>query len=200
MPGTASFNLRARNIGFEAAAITGLLISSGDTSTSPSAQTTLTQNISDLQPRGHLYVNAGAAQLPVTFSLDTTGLSDGFHDLTAVAYEGTHVRTQSRFTLPATSQNSSLTATLNLLDLPDPAPVQGVYHIQVDANVNNVGTISLFSTGGLLGSITNQSTATFSVDGPILGAGRHGFYAVVDTLAGQKYRTETRSVRLVSSP
>ena len=50
---------------------------------------TLTQNLSDLQPRNHLYVTAGAASLALTFPLDTTTLADGYHDLTAVAYEGT---------------------------------------------------------------------------------------------------------------
>ena len=196
--GAPSFNLRARGAGYEAAAVTGLLIGSGGISISPSARATLTQNLSDLQPRGHLYVNAGASQLPISFSLDTTAIADGSHDLTAVAYEGTHVRTQSRFTLPVTIHNSTLTATLTLLDLPDPSPVQGTYHIQVNANTNNVSTISLFSTGGLLSAVTNQSTNTFSVDGQTLGAGLHGFYAVVQTATGQQYRTDTQSVRLVS--
>ncbi len=200
MPGTASFNLRARFSGYDAAAVTGLLSGSGDLSTSPSAQAALTQNISDLQPPGHLYVSAGMAQLPITFSLDTTAIADGSHELTAVAYEGTHVQTQSPFTLPVTIRNSSLTATLTPLDFADSAPVQGTYHIQVAANAGNISTISLFSTGGLWNSVTNQSTATFSVDGPTLGVGLHPFYAVVKTATGLKYRTDVRSLRLVSGP
>ena len=55
---------------------------------------TLTQNLSDLQPRNHLYVTAGAGSLALTFPLDTTNLADGYHDLTAVAYEGSDARVQ----------------------------------------------------------------------------------------------------------
>src|SRR5204862_2624764 len=119
---------------------------------------------------------------------------------TAVAYEGSHVRTQTRAVLPVTVQNTSLSATLTLLDLADTAPVQGTYHIQVTANGGTINTMSLYSTGGLLGSVTNQSNATFSFDGTTLGAGLHSFYALVDTTTGQKYRTQARSVRLLSGP
>src|SRR6185436_5241090 len=91
----------------------------------PSSQHTLAQNLSDLHPRNHLYVTAGAASLSVTSPLDTTGLADGYHELTAVAYAGNHVRTQTRITLPVRVQNTSLTANLNLLDLPATAPVSG---------------------------------------------------------------------------
>jgi len=103
-------------------------------------------------------------------------------EFTAVAYEGTHVRTQTRITLPVQIRNSAVSASLTLFDLADTAPVQGTYHIQVAANTNNVTAISLFSTGGLLGTLTNQSTATFSVNGPALGASLHPFYAQVQTV------------------
>jgi hypothetical protein len=93
-----------------------------------------------------------------------------------------------------------LSATLTPLDFTDTAPVQGTYHIQVMANSGNVSAISLFTTGGLWNSVTNQSNTTFSVNGPTLGAGLHSFYAIVDTSTGQKYRTASQSVRLLSGP
>ena len=133
------------------------------------------------------------------FTLDTSTLADGYHELTAVAYEGSHVRTQTRATLTVVIQNTSLSATITLLDLPNPAPVQGSYHIQVTANTtNDVGTIALCSTGGALGTVTNQSTATFQVEGASLGAGLHPFYALVRDVSGLSYRTETKWVRLIS--
>ena len=163
-------------------------------------QGTLTQNLSDLQPRNHLYVTAGASSLALTFPLDTTTLSDGYHNLTAVAYEGSDVRTETQVTVPVQIQNSSLSATLTLLDLTNPAPVQGTYHIQVAANTNTVSLITLYSTGGALGAVTNQSTATFPVAGTNLWAGWHPFYAMVKTSDGLEYRTGTQWVQLVSTP
>ena len=135
-------------------------------------------------------------QSGLTFPLDTTTLADGYHELTAVAYEGSDVRTQTQVTVPVQIQNTSLSATLTLLDLTNQAPVQGTYHIQVAANTNNVSLITLFSTGGALGTATNVSTAIFQVNGTNLWAGLHPFYALVVTSDGLQYRTQTQWVQL----
>jgi hypothetical protein len=74
--------------------------------------------------------------------------------------------------------------------------VQGTYHIQVAANTNTVSLITLYSTGGALGIVTNASTATFEVDGTNLWAGLHPFYAVIETSDELQYRTQTQWVRL----
>ena len=122
--GTAKFNLRARSPGLGAAAIQvrpkryGLVIA-------PTTKGALTQNLADLEPRNHLYVTAGVSSLNLAFTLETTNLADGYHELTAVAYEGSHVRTQTSAAVPVRIQNSSLSATLTLLDVPDPAPPRG---------------------------------------------------------------------------
>jgi hypothetical protein len=60
------------------------------------------------------------------------------------------------------------------------------------------GTISLYSTGGLLASATNQPTATFTSSGPTLGAGLHSFSALVQPPSGTPYRTLVQWVRLVN--
>ena len=183
--GTSSFNLRALGSGWNAAAIGAQLTASAGVNLSPSTQVHIDSNQSDLQPRDHLYVTAGASQLAATILFDTTRLADGFHELEAVAYEGSDVHTQSRINLPVQIQNSSLAATLTLLDMGPTAPVQGTYHVQVVANTNAISAVSLYSTGGLLNSIANQSTATFTVVGLSLGAGLHPFYALVQTSSGQ---------------
>jgi hypothetical protein len=195
------FNLYARSPGCQAAAIQVIAtVSSSVPTITPAVNTTLTQNLSDLQPRNHLYVTAGAASLALNFPLDTTTLADGYHELTTVAYEGSDARIQTRVTVPVQIQNSSLNVELTLLDLTNSAPVQGTYHIQVAANTNNVSLITLYSTGGVLGAVTNQSTATFEVAGTNLWAGWHPFYAIVRTAGGHGCRTRTQWARLVSTP
>jgi uncharacterized protein (TIGR03790 family) len=195
--GTAGFNLYAGSPGLGAAAIQAQLTSSAGVGTSPSAPMSLNANLSDLQSRNHLYVTAGSSNLAVTFPFSTTGLADGFHELAAVAYEGSDVRTQTRIILPIQIHNSPLSASMTLLDLASTAPVQGIYHIQVAANTNSVSAISLYSTGGLLTTVTNQSTTTFTIDGTVLGAGLHPFYAQVQTAGGGQYRTQVQWVRLL---
>ena len=197
--GQAQFNLRARSPGYPAAQIGVLPKVSGfatGVAVAPGFARYLDQNISDLQPRNHLYVTAGATQLDVDFSLDTTQLPDGYHELTAVAYEGSHVRTQTRATVPVCISNSPLAATLTLLDLTNNAPVNATYRIQVSANTNTVNLTTLYSTGGPLGTATNNPSATFDVIGTNLWAGLHPFYAIVETTTGQKYRTATRWISL----
>ncbi|MCC6823001.1 MAG: TIGR03790 family protein [Verrucomicrobia subdivision 3 bacterium] len=197
---SVGFNLFARSPGWKAAALRVAVTGSGGLVINPAAETSLAGNLSNLQPRNHLYITAGAGELGATFPLDTTALPDGDHELTAVAYEGSHVRTQTRTTVPVRIQNSPLRATLTRLDLPDAAPAAGTYHLQVTANTNNVSAIKLFSTGGLLNTISNQVTATFNVSGSNLGVGLHPFYALVETTAGKQYRTATSWVRLVAGP
>ena len=190
-----SFNIYARSPGYQAAAIQVQPQEYGGIPLSATAGT-LTQNLSDLEPRNHLYVTAGASRLALTFPLATTNLSDGYHTLTAVAYEGSNVRTETQVSVPVQIQNSPLSATLTLLDLTNSAPSEGIYHIQVTANTNNVSQITLYSTGGALGTSNNVSAAIFPVAGTNLWAGLHPFYAIVQTSSGQTYRTKTQSVTL----
>jgi uncharacterized protein (TIGR03790 family) len=195
------FNLYARSPSCQAAAIQVIpTVSSSVPTITPAGNTTLTQNLADLEPRNHIYVTTGASSLALTFPLDTTTLSDGYHTLTAVAYEGSDVRTETQVTVPVQIQNSILSAALTLLDLTNSASVRGTYHIQVAANTNDVSLITLYSTGGALGAVTNQSTATFGVTGTNLWAGWHPFYAMVKTSGGLAYRTGTQWVQLVSTP
>jgi hypothetical protein len=194
--GTVYFNLLPRSPGWEATQIEVTPLHSG-IFILPSSQGTLTSNLGDLQPRDHLYVAVGVPYLNPRFSFDSTQVTDGYHQLMAVAYDGTSVRGQSRATTSVYVQNSSLTATLTPLDFGTNASVQGTYHVQVAANTANIASISLYTTGGVLNTVSNQQSATFVVNGPSLGAGLHPFYALVQSSSGLKYRTQTYSVRLV---
>jgi len=98
--------------------------------------------------------------------------------------------------VPVQIQNTSLSATLTLLDLTNQAPVQGTYHIQVAAtNTSAVSSITLFSTGGPLSTASNVSTNIFQVNGTNFGVGLHPFYALIVTTNGLQYRTQTQSVQ-----
>jgi hypothetical protein len=192
--GNPSANLLARSPGLAAAAVRAVLTSS-TLGTLPSTSVTLTDNLSDLQPRNHLYLTTGASVLGSGISLNTALLSDGFHELTAVAYEGSSVRTQTRVTIPVRVQNTPLSATLILVNLVATNLVSGNYQIAVTANTNNISSITLYSTGGALGVVNNQTSGTFAVSGAVLGVGQHPFYAIVQDTLGRRYRTETQRLR-----
>jgi hypothetical protein len=192
----ASFNVYARSPGLASAQIqVHPQCSANVYMTTP--QGPLTKNFSNLELRNHLYVTAGASRLALTFPLATTNFADGYHELTAVAYEGSDVRTETQTTVPVQIQNSSLGATLTVLDVTNSmTPAGDSFQIQVAANTNNVSLITLFGMGGPFASATNESTATFQVAGTNFWAGQLPFYAIVQTASGLQYRTQTQWVTI----
>ena len=192
--GNPSATIVARCPGLMAAGARVSLTSS-TMGTLPSVAVALTDNLSDLQPRNHLYLTTGSAVLGGAFALNTTQLADGFHELTAVAYEGSHVRTQTRVSIPVRVQNMPLSATLSLINLAATNATSGNYQIAVTANTNNIANITLYSTGGALGAVSNQTSANIVVSGATLGVGRHPFYAIIQDTLGRRYRSETRWIR-----
>src|ERR1051325_5287726 len=197
----AEFNVRARSPGWNAAQLQATLTGSATSfSIPPTGAQKLEQNLNDLQPRAHLYVTAGVTNLPLTFAFNTTTQAHGPHELTAVAYEGSHVRVQARASQTVRIQNDPLAATFTTLAGASNAMVSLTLQFSVTANTNNISKIELFSTGGSLGSVLGQSNALFSVAGTYLGLGLHPFYALVTASNGKQYRTETKWIRLVSVP
>jgi hypothetical protein len=195
----AQFNLRALAAGWEAARLQANLSGSAGFFFQPAGTQTLDQNLPDLQPRNHLYVTAGLTNLPLTFAFDTTAQADGYHELTAVAYEGSHVRTQQRVAQTVRVQNGSLAAAFTTLLGDTNTALEATLQFSVVANTNNISKIELFSTGGSLANVVNQSNAVFSVAGTNLGLGLHPFYAIVTTSSGRQYRAETKWIRLVGT-
>jgi hypothetical protein len=131
--------------------------------------------------------------------LNTTTLPDGFHELTAAAYEGSHVRTQKRVAQNVLIENSSLNATFSLVAGGTNSFVGTTLQFSVVANTNNVSKIELFSTGGSQGSVLGQPGALFNVAGTNMGIGLHPFYAIVTAASGKQYRTGTKWVRLFAT-
>jgi hypothetical protein len=195
----AQFNLYARTAGWPASQITATFNGSSDLVLTPIGTQALNQNLGDLQPRNHLYLTAGVTNLSLTFPLDTTTLSDGCHELTAVVYEGSHVRTQARVAQYVRIQNTPLSATFTLLAGASNTVLNFTLLFSVAANTNTISQIELFSTGGSLGVVSNLSSATFAVAATNLGIGLHPFYAVVTRSDGKQYRTGTQWIRIGGS-
>ena len=194
------FNVRPNSAGYAAASLVqATLTVSGDLAFAASGTGPLTDNVNDLAPRSHIYIMAGVTNLAFGFALNTTNLSDGYHELEAVAYEGTHVRTQARAVQNVRVQNTPLTATFAVLVGGTNSALEGTLQFQVTASATNISLIQLFSTGGAVAAATNQASATLSVPAASLGLGLHPFYAVVTDTLGRQYRTETQNFRIVGA-
>ena len=195
----AEFNLRVRTAGWPASQIQATFSGSTNLIVYPNGTQTLDQNAGDLKPRNHLYLTAGVTNLSLTFSLDTTTLSDGSHELAAVVYEGSHVRTQARVTQSVRVQNTLLNASFTTLAGAPNTVLDFTLLFSVAANTNTISTIELFTTGGSVGVVSNLSSATFAVAATNLGVGLHPFYAVVTRSDGKQYRTGTEWIRIGGS-
>jgi len=195
----AQFTIYARTPGWPASQIQVAFTASTNLLALPSGTNPLQDNLTDLRARNHLYVSSGAASLPVSFGLDTTRLLDGFHQLTAVAYEGTSVRTQTRVSRTVQVRNTALTATFTPLLVGTNATLNMPLQFAVTPNTTNISRIELFSTGGSVGVVSNQPSAVFTAPSATLGLGLHPFYAQVTDMFGNQYQTQTAWIRLVPS-
>ncbi|MDW8309701.1 MAG: hypothetical protein RMK20_10040, partial [Verrucomicrobiales bacterium] len=194
---SGEFNLLPRSPGWAEAQVQVALSGSSGFTIWDAGTNRLDVNLNDLQPRNHIYVTAGVTNLTLNFALDTTALTDGWHELTAVAYEGSHVRTQTRVAQTVLVQNTPLEATLTCLLCDTNTAIEATLQFQVAANTNAISHIELFSTGGSWGVVSNQPSATFSVAATNLGIGLHPFFAVVTGTDGRQYRTATRWIRII---
>lgn len=192
--GAVNFTLRARSPGLEAAAIQVAFETSTNLTPNFLGATALDGNLDDLRPRNHLYVYGGLPSVSLNFALDTTRLPDGYNELCAVAYEGTHVNTQTHRKLSVVVRNTPLEAQMELLGGTTPLTITNTLEVAVSANTNTVSEILLYGTGGFLAGATNQSAANLQVSGAMLGAGEHSIYALVTTTNGLRYRTASQSV------
>jgi hypothetical protein len=181
------FLIYAASPGWQAAQIQASFTGSTNLDPTPAGFNMLEDNLPDLQPRAHVYLSSGAASLPVQFTLDTTHYADGYHDLTAVAYEGTSVRTQTIAKRTVQFRNTTLSASLAAFA----ASANGDLSFAVAANATNITRIELFSTGGLVAAAANRSAVELSAQTTVLGVGQHPFSAVVTDAEGRQYQTAT---------
>ncbi|HYG24134.1 MAG TPA: TIGR03790 family protein [Verrucomicrobiae bacterium] len=194
--GAASLTLRAREPGLEPASVRVRLTGSSSLVISPAEEVALDQNVNDLLPRNHVYLTSGVSNLALTVALDTTLLTDGYHELTAVAYEGSHVRTQSRFTIPVQVKNHDFNATLSFSANTNIVAVSGQYQLNVTASSLMSGAV-LTTTGGTFNTVTGQNPAAFALTGTSVGVGLHPFHALVTSVTGHRYRTPPLWIRFL---
>ncbi len=185
--GFYGFLVNAASPGWPASQIQTIFTGSTNLDPMPAGTNALDDNVSDLQPRVHVYLSSGAMELPLQFTLDTTKFADGSHVLTAVAYEGTSVRTQTRAQETVQFRNTTLSATLAATG----AGTNGDLLFGVAAKAANIARIELFSTGGSVALATNQPAAELAAPAATLGVGLHPFYAVVTDVNGHQYQTPT---------
>jgi len=197
--GYAQFILYSRSQGWAAAQAQVTMTSSTNLAVFPSSTSPLEDNLSDLRPRNHLYLRAGMPTLTVNANLDTTQMSDGFHELTAVAYEGSSVRTQTRLSRTVVVQNTSLKASFSPLISGTNVPLETPLQFAVSANATNILRIELFSTGGSIGIASNQTSAVLTAPSSDLGLGMHPFYAIITDSSGRQYQTQKVLIRLIPS-
>jgi hypothetical protein len=195
----AQITLYARSPGWPAAQVQVAFTASTNLLALPTGTNLLQDNLTDLRPRNHLYVSSGAASLPASFVLDTTLLPDGFHQLTAVACEGTSVRTQTRISRTVQVRNTALAAAFTPLLVGTNATLDMPLQFAVTPNATNISRLELFSTGGSVGVVSNQPSVVFTVPSATLGLGLHPFYALVTDTGGRQYQTETDWIRLIPS-
>ena len=195
----AQLTLYARSPGWPASQIEVEFTGSTNLPVLPSGTNRLQDNLTDLRSRNHLYVSSGVTALPVSFVLDTTRFPDGYHQLTAVAYEGTSVRTQTRISRNVQIQNTTLAATFAPLLAGTNVTLDMPLQFTVTASATKIASIELFSTGGSIGVVSNQSSAVFTAPSASLGLGSHPFYAVVTDTSGNRYQTPTDWIRVIPS-
>lgn len=196
---SGAFNVVAGSPGWDAAQVKVCLRGSARMGISPSGTNTLEQNLDDLQPRAHLYLSAGLSSLKSTATVDTRSIADGTHELTAVGYEGTHARTQTRVSRTARIQNTVNGATMRLLSGACNTLLSTPLIVEVEGRGGQVLKAELFSTGGLLGTSTAGARVVFTVDSAVLGVGRHPLYAILTFAGGVEYRTEALWLRLIEA-
>lgn len=194
---SCEFNVRALGAGWAATQVQVAVSGSATFIISPAGTNRLDTNPADLEPRAHLYITAGVTNLPLVFGFDSTAYANGFHELTAVVYEGSHARTQRRLAQSVLVTNGPLWGTFTTLVGGTNTDVGATLQFGVAANAGSVSRIELFSTGGSLGVVSNRPTASFAVPGSVLDLGLHPLYAVITGADGKQYRTETRWMRLI---
>lgn len=193
----AQFNLRTRTVGWKEAQIQAQL--TGSFTINPTTTDQLEDNLNDLRPRNHLYLTAGLTNWNLAIPFNTTTNADGYHELTAVAYEGSHVRTQKRISQNIRIQNNAWSATFTALLGGTNTALEATLQFAVVVNTNNITRIELFSTGGSLGASNNVASTTFAIPASYLGIGLHPFYAVATRNDGKQYRTDTKWFRIIGA-
>ena len=157
----------------------------------------LTSNNDVMSARGTLFISAGSTNLTSPYTLDTTLLSDGPHELHVVAYDGSGLRTQGHQTIPFTVDNHDLSCTIT-----DPLSIQNYERgqpitslVSATASPGSVTSVQFYVEGKLLSEST-LPPHLFSWNTTNTGAGLIELKAQAFDSLGNRTYSETTSIRV----
>ena len=110
----SSFHVFANTPGFAGHNHRVSLTSTSTADTAPPSLANLNSNEDTLRAQGMLFIHEGLASLSDTWAIDTTDLPDGPHEVTAVAIEGSAVRSRKHVRIPFLVDNHALACVLTL--------------------------------------------------------------------------------------
>lgn len=150
-----------------------------------------------LGARGTIFLMEGSTTLSAVLVLDTTGLPNGPHQLSLIAYGGSAVRSQGRLCLPFAVSNSPLSCNILSPGLGKFFAWGSIVTVEVEA-VSGVGSITGISllVEGKTYAQTNVVPASFEWDTSGFGAGLVGLQAQVWDSAGGSAVSTVRLVRV----
>ena len=125
-----------------------------------------------LSARATLFLAEGFTNLVASYSLDTTTLADGPHELTAVGYEGSAVRTQGRMTLPFVVDNHAAACAITSPPSASTFLLGETITAQVFAVAGGTVTSVSFYAEGKLAAVTGSAPFVFSLETTNYGVGR----------------------------
>jgi Bacterial Ig domain len=135
----------------------------------------------------------GATPPGSSFSIDTTKLADGAHELRVIAFEDSDVRTQGRWISQLLVNNSARSVTVTIT--PQPADEATVLSVVVVASGGDVAEMRLLHNGRVLAA-TTQAAATFPIAARTLGAGEVRLTAAADFTDGKRARSPIATVNI----
>ncbi len=121
------------------------------------------------------------------FSLDTTLLADGFHDVRVVAYEASDIASQGRWVSQIEVANGATFATLDVT--PTSGDLATLFDIDVSAGGAELLEIRLFQNGRVVAA-TNAEADSFPLWGQALGGGTVRFVAEAEFTDGTRALSE----------
>jgi uncharacterized protein (TIGR03790 family) len=154
-------------------------------------------NVDVLRGRGEVFLSAGRPALTTVCALATTSLPDGPHELCAVAYEGSALKTQGRAIAPFSINNNSITCVV-ARPLPLQSSLRGAaLTAEVSAATGDgaVTQVVLYAEGKLFAR-TGAPPYAFAIPTTNFGAGPLTLQARADSDAGDSALSESRTVHL----
>ncbi|MEI7834565.1 MAG: IPT/TIG domain-containing protein, partial [bacterium] len=143
-----------------------------------------------------VYLSLGATTVRGDYPLDTTKLTDGYHRVRAVAYDGSAAQVQGTLEYPFMVSNIQNPPIAQLPEKVGPAAREVLVPVQVNDKVTRV---DLYIDGRMMVSVKD---APFNITLPLAGIGRgeHDLWALVSDADGHQYTTAPTKLVVLVAP